>query len=134
MRQLKTKYLIKLDGRSSNYNNIDHHNRNLRIAMKLEEAGLARFVHSTTLAPMSESESEHEKGRLQECTYYGTDSRPALVTFEEMEAIKKAGASPEVVGCYEDERTRYSDIVFYTGLTAFIVWNLVIISKVVGLV
>jgi hypothetical protein len=132
MKQLKTKRLVKFEGRCSSWSNNDEHNRQCRVAKNLEAAGLGHFVQTNELAPLLPSD-DPEKAKRAECTYYDSEG-PVLVTDAEFQALKKAGVSPTVIGIYEDERTRYSDIVFYGGCALFVFWNIVGLLKFAGVI
>lgn len=129
VRELKTKRLVKFDGRCSSWSHVDEHNRQLKIAKKLEEAGFGNFVCTTELAPVVESDDK-EKVKLSECTYYESDG-PTLVSDREYKELRKAGVNVTVLGIYEDERTRYFDIVFYAVCILFVVWNIAALYKFV---
>lgn len=128
MRQLKTKRLVKFKGHCSYYHAIDSHNRQLAVAKRLDAAGFGRFVNTTELAPQR-PEKDGEEIKLSDCTYYET-SQPTLLTDDEYQQIVKIGVNEmTVLGIYEDERTLYSDIVFYGGCTLFVIWNFAALVK-----
>lgn len=102
------------------------HLRQLDIAKKLNETQFSDAVSSLELG-------RRDDGGFSSHEYYHCAGR--MVTEKEFNQLQRLGVKDlRVLGIFQDGVTKWTEVLFWSGVVAFAAWNCVLLARFIGLV